>query len=80
MATLPLAAVIIAYVFAKDGVIDPASIAAARLTHINYAFANVAEGRVVEGFKNDAENFRRLAALRRQHPHLKILVSVGGVS
>jgi chitinase len=78
MTALPLAAVIIAYVFAKDDVIDPRSIAADKLTHINYAFANIADGRVVEGFKNDAENYRRLAALRRQHPHLKILVSVGG--
>jgi chitinase len=78
MTALPLAAVIIAYVFAKDDVIDPKSIAAEKLTHINYAFANIVDGRVVEGFKNDAENYRRLAALRRRHPHLKILVSVGG--
>jgi chitinase len=73
-----LAAVIIAYLFPKEAVIDPATVAADKLTHINYAFANIADGRVVEGFKNDAENFRRLAALRRQHPHLKVLVSVGG--
>jgi GH18 family chitinase len=70
--------VIIAYLFPKDEVVDPAAIAADELTHINYAFANIADGRVVEGFKNDAENFRVLAALRRRHPHLKILVSVGG--
>ena len=70
--------VIIAYLFPRDAVVDPAAIAADKLTHINYAFANIADGRVVEGFKNDAENFRVLAALRREHPHLKILVSVGG--
>src|SRR6185503_20086693 len=64
--------------FPKDEVVDPAAIAADELTHINYAFANIADGRVVEGFKNDAENFRVLAALRRRHPHLKLLVSVGG--
>jgi len=73
-----LAVVIIAYVFPKDGVIDPAAIAADKLTHVNYAFANVADGRVVEGFKNDAENYRVLAGLRRKHPHLRVLVSVGG--
>jgi chitinase len=33
---------------------------------------------VVEGFTRDAENFKLLADLRRQHPHLRILISVGG--
>ncbi len=70
--------VIIAYVFPKDQLIDPAAIAADRLTHINYAFGNVRKGRVVLGFKRDAENFRVLAGVRKAHPHLKVLVSVGG--
>jgi GH18 family chitinase len=70
--------VIIAYLFPKDAIIDPTAIAADKLTHINYAFANIADGRVVEGFAHDAENFRVLAGLRRRHPHLKILVSIGG--
>jgi chitinase len=70
--------VIIGYVFAKDKVIDPATIAAGKLTHVNYAFANVRDGEVVEGFARDAENFRALTGLRREHPDLKVLVSVGG--
>jgi chitinase len=70
--------VIIAYVFPRDELIVPAEIAADKLTHINYAFADVQDGRVVEGFKRDAENFRLLADLRRQHPHLRVLISVGG--
>jgi chitinase len=70
--------VIIAYVFPKDQLIDPAAIAADELTHINYAFGNVRKGRVVEGFRRDAENFRVLAGIRKAHPHLKVLVSVGG--
>jgi len=70
--------VIIAYVFPKDGLIDPAEITAEKLTHINYAFANVADGKVVEGFAKDTENFKVLTGLRKQHPHLKLLVSVGG--
>jgi hypothetical protein len=41
--------VIIGYVFAQDRVLDPAAIAADKLTHINYAFANIKDGRVVEG-------------------------------
>jgi chitinase len=71
-------AAIIAYVFAENDLIDPATIAADKLTHINYAFANIKDGEVVEGFARDAENFKILADLRRAHPHLRILVSVGG--
>ena len=70
--------VIIAYVFPKDGLIDPAGIDATKITHVNYAFANVAGSKVVEGFAKDAENFKVLAGLRKKHPHLKLLVSVGG--
>jgi len=71
-------AAIIGYLFPQDSIIDPASIAAAKLTHINYAFANIRGGEVVEGFSHDAENFAVLAGLRRQHPQLRVLVSVGG--
>jgi GH18 family chitinase len=70
--------VVIAYVFTKNAIIDPAAIDADRLTHINYAFANIRDGEVVEGFEHDAENFQALTGLRREHPHLKVLVSVGG--
>jgi chitinase len=70
--------VIIAYVFVEDRLLDPAEIAAEKLTHINYAFANIKDGRVVEGFARDAENFKVLAGLRARHPHLRLLVSVGG--
>jgi chitinase len=69
---------IIAYVFPRDRVIAPDEIAGDALTHINYAFANIQDGRVVEGFAHDAENFAALQALRRRHPHLKLLISVGG--
>jgi chitinase len=81
-ATAPLLAarrpVIIGYVFAQDELLDPASIAAEKLTHVNYAFANVQDGRVVEGFRRDAENFAVLRGLKARNPDLKILVSVGG--
>jgi chitinase len=70
--------VIIGYVFAQDRVLDPATIAADKLTHINYAFANIKDGRVVEGFANDDANYRVLTSLRQRNPNLKILVSVGG--
>ena len=69
---------VIGYLFPQDRLLDPAQIAADKLTHINYAFANLRDGQVVEGFARDAENFAVLAAVRRSHPHLKVLVSVGG--
>jgi chitinase len=69
---------IIAYVFPRNELIVPSEIAADKLTHINYAFADVKDGRMVEGFVRDTENLKLLAELRRQHPHLQILISVGG--
>jgi chitinase len=69
---------VIGYLFPQDTVIDPARLAADQLTHVNYAFANIRDGQVVEGFAHDAENFKVLAGVRRQHPHLRVLVSVGG--
>ncbi len=70
--------VVIGYLFPQNQLLDPAQIAAGKLTHINYAFANLRDGQVVEGFARDAENFAVLGAVRRSHPHLKLLVSVGG--
>jgi GH18 family chitinase len=70
--------VIIAYVFGENRKIDPATIAAEKLTHINYAFANIRDGRTVEGFPEDTENLKALTGLRRRNPDLKILISVGG--
>ncbi|HSB14880.1 MAG TPA: glycosyl hydrolase family 18 protein, partial [Bryobacteraceae bacterium] len=74
----PRKAVIIGYLFPRNELIVPSEIAADKLTHINYAFADVRNGRIVEGFARDTENFQQLADLRREHPHLQILISVGG--
>lgn len=70
--------VIIGYVFSREETIDPRAIDAGKLTHVNYAFANIRDGEVVEGFARDTENLRALTGLRREHPDLRILVSVGG--
>ena len=69
-------------------------IPAERLTHINYAFANVSpKGECVLGdpwadaqktYPGDKQtdsvkgNFKQLLQLKRKHPHLKTLISVGG--
>ncbi|HTF65021.1 MAG TPA: glycosyl hydrolase family 18 protein, partial [Edaphobacter sp.] len=74
----PTSREIIAYVFPQDRVLSPGEINARRLTRINYAFANIKNGEVVEGFPHDAENFAILNTLKRNNPALKLLVSVGG--
>ncbi len=71
---------VIAYVFPRGLVLDPTEIRAEKLTHVNFAFANVVGGRVVEGDPLDAPNLKVLTGLRRDHPHLRILISVGGWS
>ncbi len=71
---------IIGYVVGWRAPLRAQDIAAEKLTHINYAFANVADGKVVEGSARDAENFATLRSLKEKNPNLKILISVGGWS
>jgi chitinase len=70
--------VVIGYVYSPRAVIDPATFPADRLTHVNYAFANLRDGEVVEGSEHDAANLAVLTGLRHAHPHFRVLVSVGG--
>lgn len=61
--------------------IKPDEIPAEKLTHINYAFANVADGIVshMEGrAEKDSINFLKLHELKKRNPELKLLVSIGG--
>lgn len=51
---------------------------AEKLTHINYAFADIEDGRVVSINENDTHNFQILDSLKSENPDLKILISVGG--
>ncbi|HBM80413.1 MAG TPA: hypothetical protein DD426_06190 [Clostridiaceae bacterium] len=54
---------------------------ASRLTHINYAFADI-DGQTYTiklGDKvNDPKNFAKLNQLKEKYPHLKTIISVGG--
>ncbi|RZU41888.1 chitinase [Edaphobacter modestus] len=74
----PASREIIAYIFPQDRILEPNEINARRLTRINYAFANIKNGEIIEGFPHDAENFAVLNVLKRTNPALKLLVSVGG--
>jgi chitinase len=69
---------IVGYVFPQNTVLQPGQIDAERLTRINYAFANIANGRMVEGFEHDAENFAYIESLKKENPSLTVLVSAGG--
>jgi chitinase len=74
----PLPPQIIAYVFPRNRALQPAEIAAGKLTRINYAFANIQDGRIVTGSPVDEANFATLVGLKQQNPSLEVLVSVGG--
>jgi len=69
---------VVAYVFSENNILQPGQIDARALTRINYAFANIANGRMVAGFAGDPQNFSFLASLKQQNPDLTVLVSVGG--
>lgn len=66
------------YVFTREAVLAPGQVDPKRLTRINYAFANIQNGRMVLGSPADAQNFALLAAMRNTNPELNVLVSVGG--
>jgi chitinase len=70
--------VIVAYVFPQDNPLREGEIAGRKLTRINYAFANIKNGRIVSGFGHDDENLAKLVALKQENPSLTVLVSVGG--
>jgi len=69
---------VIAYVFPQNVTLQPGQIDAHSITRINYAFANIQDGRMVIGHPDDPANLALLAGLRKDNPSLAILVSVGG--
>lgn len=71
---------VIAYVHGWEDTWGPNFEKAKYITHINYAFANVKGGKVVEGGEEDREVLRKLNGLKKINPELKILISVGGWS
>ncbi|MBK0012058.1 glycoside hydrolase family 18 protein [Stenotrophomonas sp. S41] len=52
-------------------------IPADRLTHLFYAFSTIEAGRCTVGAEAPA-NFAALAELKKAHPHLRTLISIGG--
>ena len=70
--------VIIGYVFPGDRVISTDEVDATRLTHINFAFSRIEDGKLVAGYETDSANYAVLNQLKEDNPSLKIMVSVGG--
>ncbi len=68
---------IIAYVPGWKNV-QKMGIRAASLSHINYAFVKIRDGKPCFPNPEDEKNLYYLASLKSQNPQLKILLSVGG--
>ncbi len=62
------------------GDIDFSAIQAEKLTHVNYAFINVKDGKVYSEMEQDSVILRELVGLKNVNPDLKVLVSVGGAT
>jgi len=71
---------VIAYVIGSQNNWGSNNEKAKQITHINYAFANIVNGKVVEGYASDVENLKKLNTLKQVNKDLKILISVGGWS
>jgi chitinase len=69
---------LVMYIFPQNAALTAGQVDPNSITRLNYAFANIKDGVMVPGFQHDAENFAFLTALRKQNPHLTILVSFGG--
>jgi len=74
----PPSPVIAGYVFSRETAFPPGQIDPHMLTRINFAFANIRNGRVVLGTPVDAQNLAAVVTLRRENPSLSVLLSVGG--
>jgi len=75
----PTGPVIIAYVGGYRGLVDVDKISANKITHINYAFVDVQNGKAfLTNEATDSTNFRKLNELKQKNPDLKILISIGG--
>jgi chitinase len=74
----PAKPIVCAYVFTRETPLAPGQVDGSKLTRINYAFANIEQGRIVEGAPATAGNLAVLTALRHDHPGLTVLISVGG--
>ena len=59
---------------------SPEKIDVSKLTHINYAFANIDSNlKITMGYPDiDEINFKKLNELKKINPNLKVLISVGG--
>ncbi|MEL1253577.1 glycoside hydrolase family 18 protein [Flavobacterium sp. DGU38] len=68
---------IIGYVAGYEN-FDPAKIDAGKLTHLNYAFANIVDGNVQFELSTDKIKIESTIGLKKQNPHLKVLYSIGG--
>jgi chitinase len=65
--------------WAAAGGYPVSNIPAEKLTHLNYAFAVIRDGKCALGNSKSAdENFAQLRQLKQKHPHLRTLISVGG--
>jgi chitinase len=70
--------VIMAYLYPGNRVMEASEIRADLLTHVIFAFANVVDDLLIDGYLADSLNYAVLRSVRDENPHLKLMVAAGG--
>ncbi len=71
---------IVANISGQGGSIVSSSINPQQVTHLNYTYANIVNGKVAldSSRPHDVDNLKTLCSLRTINPDLKVLISIGG--
>src|ERR1700734_3825161 len=70
--------VVVGYILSGGRPLDIKTVAAGKMTRINYAFFRLKGNAIADATPRDEANLAALTGLKKDHPGLAVLISVGG--